>query len=221
MKATDLETLRSILADQRTHIAVGKITQLSLVEDRSCLKCLVLMLDSGESEREIVARMSWETVGPEAGVFQFPSVNDLVLVAFPDGQPDDAHIIRRLTSIEDKIPLNAVDGHLVMKALAGKKAWLTASRLNLSKADAEPTEPLVLGTQLQTLLMDIFEQIDELIVWMRDHTHTGNLGFPTAVPDQLATLVPIKEAFAELKASPIEDALILSDFAFTEKGVAE
>jgi uncharacterized protein involved in type VI secretion and phage assembly len=203
---------------------------LSLADDRSFLKCTVSIFPE---LREIVARMSWENVGSSSGIFAFPSVNDLVLVAFADGDIDSCFVIRRLTSKEDKIPLQAVEGDTAIVSLNGKKAWISSdTRINLSKGTTQPTENLVLGQQLKSLLSDILNELatqastlSSLATAIATHTHSGNLGYPTSAPmitapftSAASDLSENASNFSSNKSSPVDDSMILSDIAFTEKG---
>jgi hypothetical protein len=171
-------------------------------------------------------------VGPSAGLVVFPAVGDLVLVAYADGEFDQAFVIRRLSSAEDKLPQQAIAGDTVAVALAGKKVWVSSNtRINLSKSATQPTENLVLGQQLKTLLSamlgelaDLAQQVADLADGVSSHTHSGNLGFPTSPPTVTtafdgasAGASEIKGALDNLKSSPVEDDGILSDLAFTEK----
>jgi hypothetical protein len=215
-KGFGLEDLRKVFEDRRQHIALAKITSLSLADDRSFLKCTVMVFPE---MREIVARMSWDSVGDGSGLFSFPSVNDMVLIAFADGEVDHCYVIRRLTSKEDKIPLQAVDGSTALIALSGKKMWVTSdTRINLSKGSDTPTENLVLGQVLKDLLSDLIQKVSDLADEVSSHTHAGNLGYPTSPPTNPAPYLTIKSDLDGLKASPVDDSLILSDIAFTEKG---
>lgn len=198
----DLEALREIFADYRTHVAVGRIDQLALTDDRSLLRVKVTLLPEN---REVVAMMTWEHVGPSCGIFAFPVPGDLVLVAFADGSADHAFVIRRLTSKEDKIPVQAASGDTVIFALTGKKSHLLSdTKVNLGRGgESEPDENLVLGQVLKEFLSDF-------LTLFANHTHTGNLGYLTTPP------MNASEALA-LKSSPVENEDILSDVAFTEK----
>src|SRR5690606_21645799 len=120
MRGFDLEALREIFRDNRIHIAVGVIKKMIYASDKSSLDRMVSIFPEA---KEIVAQMSWEAVGPESGCFFPPSVLDMVLVAIVEGDDDQAFIIKRLTSREDKIPINVVNGDVVLKALSGKKLW--------------------------------------------------------------------------------------------------
>jgi hypothetical protein len=229
-KSLGLEELRIAFGDNKTHIALAKITSLSLADDRSFLKCSVALFPD---MREIIARMSWDSVGDGAGIFSFPSVNDLVLIAFAEGDIDDCFIIRRLTSKEDKIPLQAVDGSTAIISLNGKKTWISSdTRINLSKGSTQPTENLVLGQVLKTLLSYVLNELktqaDTLKTMATDistHTHAGNLGYPTSPPNTAAAFITAstsfntnKTNFDAKKTNPVDNSGILSDIAFTEKG---
>lgn len=198
----DLEAWRQVLRRDGVVVGVGQIKKLMLASDRSVLRVQVSMWPE---EREIICRMSWDSVGPEAGFYQFPVVGDLVVVAVADNEEELPFVVSRLSSAEDKIPANAVDGHTVLKTLAGKKGWITSdTRINLSAGDAEPTENLVLGQVLKAFLSDMLT----LIV---NHTHVGNQGFSTSPPENASD-------FSDLKSDPVDNEGILSDLAFTEKG---
>lgn len=200
-KPIGLEDLKHIFRDDRLHLAIGLVKQMHVADDRSVLKVKVLVLPDNLN---MICRMSWDAVGPEAGIFQFPSVDDLVIVGYLDGSEQDAFVIARCTSSTDKIPLQALDGHLVLRSLAGKKAWVTSdTNVFLSRGDTAPTERLVLGDTFKTAYS---KDLDETA----KHKHIGNLGYLTMVPDNAAE-------FTTLKASPVDDAEMLSDLSKTEK----
>lgn len=212
----DMEDIRAIFEDKSTHIALATILKLELAQDRSCLKAKVSVLPE---QGEMIARMTWDSVGPDSGIFQFPSVGDLVLIEFADKDPDQCFVTRRLTSREDKIPLQAVGGDLAMIALKDKKVWITSNnKIFLSKGIGEPAEPLVLGNQMKTLVSFILQTLATLTEKVMNHRHMGNLGYPTMPPVTATEFLEIQQAFTEKKASPVDDGKILSDLAFTEKG---
>ena len=274
MKPLDLEMLKEAFRDRRVHTALGVITKLMLAPDRSALRVMVSIFPEG---REIQATMTWEHVGPDSGFFQFPVVNDLVLVAFADGDEEFAFVIKRLASKEDKIPTEAATGDTVVKTLNGKNFHLIVkkdhlstvdedatrtiggnwsetvegntsvtsggtqsyvsdgdallestsgkakiegeTRVNLCKPGSNPTENLVLGQQLKTLLSDLMSEISDLATAFASHKHefTNVLGF-TPSPNNGSAGSAVASAVDDLKASPVEDGEILSDLAFTEKG---
>ena len=148
MKVPGLEELREILSDDRLHLAVGTVLSLELASDRAFLKVSVNVLPE---ETEMVCRMTWDAVGPNAGSFQFPSLNDMVMVGYLDGDEDEAFVLRRLTSKVDKIPIQAIDGHMVHRALGGKKLYLVSDTdIQLARGDADATEQLLLGNVFKT-----------------------------------------------------------------------
>ncbi len=201
----DIEAMRSVLMDDRLHIMVALVKRVAVSSDRAICRVVCSVLPEN---RLIIATMSWDVVGADAGLFMLPEVDDLVLVGQAEGDKDQAYILRRLTSRDEKIPLNAVGGDFVLKARAGKKVWITSpSRINLSKTDTEPTENLVLGQVLKTLLSSLLNDI-------ATHTHAyDDAGTPsvTQAPGNAS-------AFTALKANPVDNAGILSTIAFTEKG---
>lgn len=215
-QAFDLEAIREVFKDRRVHLALGRITQLSLSSDRSCLMVMVSIFPD---EQEIVARMTWESVGADAGIFSFPVAGDLVLVAFAEGDYNQALVIKRLTSAVDKIPVNAGSGDTVVKALSGKNTWITGQRVNLTKGDTAPTEPVPLGLVLVSLLSYVLDELSTMANSIALHTHvTSAPGAPTSVPIQAADFITNDSHFAAKKASPVDDHAVLSDVSFTEKG---
>jgi len=210
-----LEDLKEIFKDQRLWIGVAQISKLHLADDRSYLKveCIVF-----PEQRKIIATMTWESVGPGAGDFTFPTPGDLVLIAFAEGDADLAYVIRRLTSREDKIPESAVTGDKVIKANTGKKYWnISDSKIFLSRSETPPTQNLVLGQEFKTFMMGLLSELKTHATIDSQHTHMGNLGFFTAPPKQAADFTARGAKYDEVKASPIQDQKILSDLSFTEK----
>lgn len=211
----DIEALRDILKDESIHLGLATIQRLILAEDRSYLKVLLNVLPEN---RQLVADMTWEDVGPESGEFTFPSVGDLVLFGQAEGSEDYAFILKRLTSEEDKIPEIAASGDTVKKTKTGKKFWnISDTKVFLSRSESEPTENLVLGQQLKTLMIDLLSELSTHANTDAVHTHIGNLGYKTLVPDQAADFNANKSKYDTLKASPVEDETILSDLSYTEK----
>lgn len=198
----NLEELRTIMNDNKIHLAIGQITKLMMATDRSVLRVKVAVLPE---MREIIARVSWSAVGESAGFFQLPEVNDLCLLGVADGDEETPFVLTYLTNRTDKIPETALDGSMVAKSRAGKKLWLQSdTRANIAKGDAEPTEPLVLGNVVKQVLADFLDKVST-------HTHpNGNMGAPTGPPVEAADFVAIK-------TGQVDNGNILSDFAFTEK----
>ena len=215
MRDPGIEQLREILEDDRLHLAIAQILDLEMNDDRSLLMVNVNVFPENI---EMVAKMSWEAVGPDAGDFQFPSKNDMVIVGFIDGHEDDAFIIRRLTSKEDKIPIQAVTGDKVSRSLAGKRNHLLSdTELLLGRGGADPTEQLVLGNVFQTAYSSHLAELSKQADTSSKHTHIGNLGYYTASPDLASDFSAVKSAVDAIKASPVDDLEILSDLSKTEK----
>ena len=165
MIPSDLETLRKIMSDRRVWVGVGTVSEKETTKDKSVMRARVKLLPD---DHQIIARVTWDAVGPDAGNFGPLSVDDLVLVVYVDGSEDDAYIIRRLSSRSDTLPQQAIDNHTISKSLDGKKAILwgdlaanivSPARVNIGKTDANVTEPLVLGLVLKSFLSDFFDLI--------------------------------------------------------------
>jgi hypothetical protein len=202
MRGAGFEDLRALFADTRLHIALGVITQVEVATDRSVARVMVQVLPE---MREIVARMTWEYAAPNAGIMGLPEQNDVVLLGMAEGDEEQAYVLRRLTTREDQIPIQAIGGDLCVVAKSGKKLWLSsADKIYLSKSETAPTENMVLGQVFKTLMENLLDAL-------ASHTHISSTpGFPTAPPANAAT-------FTGLKASPVSDEAVLSDVAFTEK----
>lgn len=214
MAGNTLEELRELLRDNRFRVVIAMVKAVHIAEDRSFARISADIIPEGYP---IVAEMAWDSVGGDSGFFTLPSKDDLVLVAYTD---DNTHsyVIKRLTSVSDRLPVTAITGDSVFKSLANKKIWITSdSRINLSRGDEEPTENLVLGQVLKTFLADELSQISDLSDKVAKHKHIGNLGGATTPPDNASDFEAIKGEIDALKSSPIDDDGILSDISFTEK----
>lgn len=200
-RGIDLETFKEILNPDNLYGRYATVQNISVPADRSKLYVDVLVLPE---EFPMIAEMTWDMVGPDAGIFQFPSVNDLVIVDFLEDDEDQCVVVRRCTSSEDKIPIQAVNGNLVVKAKAGTKTYINSdTAIHLTKEN-DGNEPLVLGATFQTAYSEHLN-IDST------HDHIGNFGYNTSPPNQAADYVAIK-------SSPVDDSIMLSDLTFTEKG---
>lgn len=207
--------LKEMFRDDRTYLILGLVKKLYLAQDRSYLKVEV---ETIPEQRKIIATMTWENVGTESGDFEFPTPGDLVIVCNVEGDDDQAYVIRRLSSRIDKIPNTATTGDKVNRALAGKKFWLTSNtRINLSRGDTEPTENLVLGQVFKAFASSL---LSSLSVHANDdavHQHVDSFGYLVTVPINQSDYLARKSEYDTLKASPIDDEVILSDLSFTEK----
>jgi hypothetical protein len=207
VRPVDLEALRSVFADPReTHIAVAKVLAFEMQPNKSVLfaKCKILTQD-----RDVVARVSWSACSQGGGVFMLPSVDDLVLLAFAEKDSEQCFLIQRLSSNDDKIPADAVNGHLALRAPNGKKTYLKSdTKISIGKADGDLTQPLVLGLVLKEFLGKI---IDEFL----NATQIGFTPFGPCFLDPTirANLILHKDQYITQAATNIA-----SQIAFTERG---
>mgnify|MGYP000910463729 CR=1 FL=1 len=196
-----IEELREIFEDRRLIMSLALVRQLEVAKDRSVLRVKCTLVPDNVN---IVARMSWSAVGPDAGVFQFPSINDLVIVGYVDGDENQAYVISRCTSKEDKLPLQVDGGHLVMRGLSGKKTYIISNQeIQLCRGGADATEKAVMGTTFQAAYSQHL-QVDAT------HTHIGNLGYQTTAPNEFMD-------YLDIKSSPVDDGEMLSDLIKVEK----
>lgn len=216
MKPVDLEALREIFQDRKTHIAVGTIVKTELSPDRAVLRAEVRILTQS---RNIIARVTWDAVGPNAGIFQFPVKGDLVLVAFAEGDNEQAYIIRRMSSKADLIPKQASLGHTVIRALLGLKTYVISNTMILlgRGGDTDPTERLVLGDTFKTAYSAHLASNSTTNQKAAAHKHIDSMGFYTMPPDVASDFTAQKSAVDAIKASPVDNANMLSDIAKTEK----
>src|SRR5665213_412531 len=135
----ELEFLRDIFKDPRLHIGIGTIVQLGLSNDGSVLRALVNLLPDN---RQVVGEVTFEDVNSVT----LPEVDDLVLVAFCDGDPDECFIVKVINNADEPIPLFGQTGHTVKYSRAGKKLYIGSdTKVGIGRPNVEPTEPLVLG----------------------------------------------------------------------------
>lgn len=224
-----LAEIANLLKDPQNEMSIGSVIETELSEDRSVLRAKVSLWPD---LNEVIARVTWDSIGPNAGLFQFPQPNDLVLIAFPEKEVEDAIILKRFSSKQDTIPQTAVDGSTVLRSLDQFKLWLTsATRVNISRGDNEPTENLVIGQVFKATYIDHFNKLIELIERLivqretdANHTHYDGFGIPTSPPIQApdmqtekSDLEDSKSKMEDIKSSKVESEAILSDYSFTEK----
>jgi hypothetical protein len=93
------------------------------------------------------------------------------------------------------------DGETFLYDAFGHVIYLSQSKLQFgSKASAEN---MVLGQVFKKLMHDLLKELQL-------EQHIGNLGYLTSVPQNA-------DKYAALQTSPVDDGLVLSDKAFTEK----
>lgn len=204
METPDLELLRDIFQDYRRYIAIGLVTQLGLSNDGVLLRVMVKLMPD---QREIVAIMGMADVYDVT----FPEINDLVVVAFDDGNPDGAKVIGRLNSSEEPIPVLARAGDSVKYARDGKKLFLGSdTKVGLARPDVEPTEPLVLGNVMVSAMRAFFNAF----------LNVAQVGISPAGPVFLDPSV--RTALTEAMQTYLTDAStnILSQLSYTERGTS-
>ena len=198
----DLEALREVFKDSRQHVGIGVIRQLGLAKDFNCLRVQVQLLPE---LREVICEMSFADIGDVT----FPESGDLVVVGFADGDVDEAFVLARFTTKEDPIPEFARNGDSVKYARAGKKLYLgSTTKVGIARPNKEPTQPLVLGTVLTTLLTNV---IDAFL----------NAPQVCLTPMGPGFLDPsIRAALINYKQTYLTDAStnIVSQIGFTERG---
>lgn len=190
---------------------IAVIQDLSLNDDNS--GCYVKAYIP-QDDNTVVAKMSWSTIGNT----ELPSKDDLVIIMCIDNNIDDYYVISTINNKVDKIPTQAEDGSKVLKSLDGKRLWMVSDdKILLSRGDTEPTENIVLGQELSSLLSDILDNMNDLSLKISTHTHIGNMGAPTAPPNNTADFASLAVDFTVLKNLNVTTEKILSDVAFTEK----
>lgn len=199
----DLELLREMFKDNRLHIGIGTVSQMGLAKDGSLLRVMINLLPEN---REVVAVMCFADVYDVT----FPEIDDLVIVAFVDGHPDEAHVIKLVNSKEEKIPAFAQSGHKVAYARPGKKFYLGSdTKVEIGRPDVEAAQALVLGNVLVTGL-EAF--VDALL----NATQIGTSAMGPVYLDP-----GVRTALESFKSTYLTTAgtNILSQISFTERGV--
>jgi phage gp45-like len=140
----------------------------------------------------------------EFGFTSHPPVGSEGIAVFIAGDRTNGFVIR--TENRTYRVKNLSEGEMAIYSMGGKKVHCGNDKIAIGESEDPSSidQPLVLGTELQTLLSDILTAIST-------HTHLGNLGIATGPPLNAST-------FTTLKASPVDDGEINSNLAFTEKG---
>jgi hypothetical protein len=213
----DLDFLRELMKDDRLHVGVGTITQLGPAKDGSILRVQINLLPEN---REVIGEMTF------ADVFSvtFPEIDDLVLVLFVDGHPDECYVVKTINTVEEKIPLFALLGHSVAYSRLGKKLYLgsdtkVAIGRSTNLTDLA-TSPLVLGDVLLTYLVALEGRLEGLINAITSNVPlTTTPGNPVNAAPLLAALVPILLGLKQDKATYLLNAgtNIASQISFTQR----
>lgn len=217
----ELEQLREYFQDTKIHFAVGKVEELDPAVDFHSLRLKVQLFPD---EISIVAKATFPNVGPDSGFISFPEVGDLCIVAFADGDEQQAFVIGYLPSLEDTIPLRAWLGDAVLQSRSGKELNLSSdSQVNIGRGNPliKEDEPLVLGNVLKDALTDMYDKFDQVLdKLISGPIAIGNLGVACPTEPTLAIgLTAIKSQLAADKVKYIDLVVtnIVSQIAFTER----
>ena len=204
----ELELLREIFKSTDLHIGVGTITQLGISQSKAVLRVMVNLLPEN---RQVVAQMTFADVYSVT----FPEINDLAIVLFSDGHPDNAWGVKVCNSKEEPIPLFATTGNTMISPRLGKL-------VGVGRATVTPTEPFVLGNVLLSGLTNLIARLDATLSRLQSGVicwgSLGDLSYPH--PLFISDISAIQEDLADMKEQYIDTAStnILSQIAFTERG---
>jgi hypothetical protein len=213
----DLEMLREMFKDPKLHIGIGTIVQLGLESTGNKLRVMVNLLPEN---RQVVAEMTFADVMDIC----FPEINDLGVVAFADGHPDECFVIALINNKDEPLPKFAQNGSKVAYSRPGKKFYIGSdTKLGIGRPNIEPTEPLVLGTQLIALLTGILTQINAVFsaISTGPVSDFGNLGAPVPTSAEIASAISDATTALEGLASTYlatASTNIVSQIGFTERG---
>jgi hypothetical protein len=170
-----LEELRQLFQDKRVHNGMGLIQQIEISPTRQTCRVLVNMfpnIDGIGPANQLVCKLAWKFIDNEAGIFMLPNVNDLALVKIIDGDEEQAYVTDYCSTTEELLPIDCLDGSLVVKARSGKPLRLlsdTAIYVQKGKFGAAPNanaaSPFVLGDVMatfQTQLIQAFTNASQI-----------------------------------------------------------
>ena len=214
MRAFPLEEMKRLLDPDRNFLVIGRIIGMAMAEDRSEIVVTTTIFGE-ETPRVVDAKMTWNACALGSGIFQLPTLGDLVLLGMVRGDEEQTVVISRYSSTEDTIPESATDGHLVMKSLPGKNCDIMAQNcLNLLQSGTGETQPAVLGNDLKTLLEKLIGEISKL----SDALATEVVGAPGSPLSKAVNYATIKTTVDEL-IMDVDN--ILSEFVNIEKTEAK
>jgi len=203
--SADLEALRSMFQDRRTHLSLAVIEKLELVPDKSAIRAQCSVFPE---ENKVIATVGWPGSAPDAGLFFAPSIGDLVLLGYVG--EDMIYIIARLSSPEDTIPDGVFDGHTLVKARTGKNVIVTGRDTLLGSEDAD--EPAVLGNVLMEYVTSIHTRLDAII----DLLLAGNLSLSTVPGNPTAPNPAVTPTIALMKVEHLADKAEFLDTSATD-----
>lgn len=210
----DIEFLKSALKENALHMSMAKVQTVEIAPDRSYMRAKVLLMPTLYEAKCYVGA---EYTAPGAGLFLPLRPDDLVLVGFPLADPENGVLIKRLTSREDTIPEEFNNDKVVLKCAGPETFAVVCDSIKLGSDGT--TENLVLGQVLKTFLSSLLSELSAMAASAASHTHISSMpGYPSEVPDVAGDFSGNQGIFDSLKSSPVEDEVILSDIAWTEKG---
>lgn len=211
---TDLEFLKDLFRDNRLHVGIGTITQLGLSVDKSILRAMVNLLPEN---REIVCEVTFS----DLSAVTFPQVNDLVIVNFVDGHPDEAYVMKIVNTPDDPFPIFATLGHTVIGSRSGKKIYLNSdTKISLARPGREPLSPIVLGDVLLTYLNNLEARIESIINAIEANPPISTaVGNPTTIVNLALALEAVRVNLVADKATYLTapSTNIKSQIAFVER----
>lgn len=211
-----LEELKAAFQDDRVWIDIGKIVGVDVLPDNSLVLCEVSILTK-EEDYNIICKMSWDDISSGGGSIQLPNVDDLVLIALPDGDAEEAFIIKRLSSQSDTIPIDALTGNKVIRAQNFKKLHLQSdTEITLASSAILATEAIVLGNELKSLLALFMTEVATISTNVSTHFHLGNLALPTGPPLNAVAFVASAATITTLQTTRVDSDKILSGLVKTE-----
>lgn len=218
MKSPQIEVLKQLLSDNKIWLTEAIILAVAPAAERSVIRVKARTMPAGN---ELIARCTWSSVGANSGMYGPVNVGDMVIIGIAGGDEDSAYVLARLSSAEDLIPKQAIDGDTIIKAVGQLKLHLASlSRINigLGDYDAQPAENLVLGQVFKQMMIDVLNTCISLCNEVAAHTHIDSMGVKTTAPMQASSFLSLGDDYSTIKASPVQDEGVLSDIAFTEKG---
>lgn len=144
MGKTDIETFRELMRDHREHTFIGKILEVGPADDQSAFRVKVEVMPD---LRELICFWTSPFVGSDAGDFAEPDPGDLVIGVKIEGDDDQAFVIASLPNKTDKIPVEALGGHRVVKAKPDKDLFLITQK----KLEQQCENLKIMVTQLAEL----------------------------------------------------------------------
>lgn len=211
MNRTDLELFKQMLKDDSIHLTVAQVARVNLAQDKSIafLECIDVI-----NGQELVCMMTWDSIGNGTASGDLPDPKDLYLVGYSNSNYNQAFAIKRMSSKAEKIPKQITDGHHAVMAKTGKQLHLTSDtkiNLGLGNPNSAPTEPVVLGNVLKSLMNDFINAILNA---------TPGIGVSSMGPVMLNPALRTQLTQIQTQYLSTTSTNILSQLVFTERGGA-